>query len=434
MPQFPASHLAHLEAALEDALANVPFYARWKAKDPGKGTPPLERFRKLPTLARRELRAGFPKLFTPKGKDLKSALDSGETELVATSGTTEDRVQVIWWQPWWDKQEEAQYLTGNPLSKSVWGDGFKEVVLTTPVCSGGVCHIGDLSMKERIHERMLFLNQKADPAHWSERDLQRMAAELNEYAPQALEADPAYLAALSRYAAEKNIPLYKPKYIGLTYEFISRTHLAAIARAFGDVPIMNSYGSTEAGCLHMNCEHGRLHANLDWTHVDVLPLQDAHGGPRLGRIVASVLQNPWLKLLRYETGDLARLAEGDCPCGRPGESLTKIEGRVKDVTFTTGGRLVSVEQVDAAIGDLAGLEQYQVTQEAEGKYFVKYIPLPEADERLQREVPARLRDVYQGGQVAMQRETTIQPEPSGKYRLAKCELPFDPFSFFAERA
>ena len=44
---YPPSHLSQLQKALEDALESTPFYARWKAKDPGPQKPPLERFRSL---------------------------------------------------------------------------------------------------------------------------------------------------------------------------------------------------------------------------------------------------------------------------------------------------------------------------------------------------------------------------------------------------
>lgn len=431
---FPEAHLRELGSALEDALGKVPFYARWKAKDPGPEAGVLERFRALPTLSRREMRAGFPRLFTPAGRELKTALESGEVELVATSGTTDDRVQVIWWQKWWDEQERAQYLCGHPLASRVWSKDFREAVLTTPVCSAGVCHIGDLPMKDRIWERMLFLNQKADPAHWNENELARMVFELGAYAPDALEADPAYLAALSRYALEKGAALHRPSYIGLTYEFISRTHLRAIRAAFGEVPLMNSYGSTEAGCLHMSCEHGRLHPNLYWTHCDVVPLAPEHGGPRLGRLVASVLKNPWLKLLRYETGDLVRLADAPCPCGRAGESLLKIEGRMKDGTFAPDGKLVTVERVDAAIGEVDGLEQYQLVQEAPSRYLLRYVPAKDAPASIESALRERLAEVYPGGELFIQRETAIAPEPSGKYRLTKSELPVEARRLFAEAA
>lgn len=431
MESYPPQHLEFLQAALDDALTNAPFYRRWKERDLGPSAPALERLRKLPTLSRKDLRLAFPKGLTPAGKDLKQAMEAGEVEIVATSGTTDDRVQVLWWQPWWDKQEEEQYLQGNTLSKSVWGDAFKEAVLTTPVCSAGVCHVGDAPMKDRIAGRMLFLNQKTDPIHWRATDLNRMATELATYAPDALEADPAYLAALSRYARRQGLTLHRPKYIGLTYEFISRTHLRAIRAAFGDAPILNSYGSTEAGCLHLSCEHGRLHPNLCFTHVDVIPVQDRHGGPNLGRLVASVLQNPWLKLLRYEMGDLATRATDACTCGRPGESLLRIEGRLKDITFAPDGTLRTVEAVDAAVGDIPGLEAYQLVQESKDGYFLRFVLEPDAAEAAVRTALAEaVRSLYAGGTVTLQREDAIAPEGSGKYRLARCDLPFDPLSIF----
>lgn len=431
METYPADHLQHLQVALDEALQGAPYYSRWKSRDANPGAPILERLRALPTLSRKDLRLAFPKGLTPAGRDLKQAIDDGEVEIVATSGTTDDRVQVLWWQPWWDKQEEEQYRTGHALSRAIWEHQFKEAVLTTPVCSAGVCHIGDAPMQERTLGRMLFLNQKTDPIHWSERDLQRMVDELAQFAPEALEADPAYLAALGRYAFRKGLKLHRPKYIGLTYEFISRTHLRAIRAAFGDAPILNSYGSTEAGCLHLSCERGRLHPNLHFTHVDLIPVQARHGGPQLGRLVASVLQNPWLKLLRYETGDLATRADDPCACGRPGESLLRIDGRLKDVTFALDGSLRTVEAVDAAVGDLPGLEEYQVVQEGADSYFAKYVLEAEADEAgLRTALSEAVRRLYGGGTVTLQKEAAIAPEPSGKYRLAKSEKAFDPLSVF----
>src|SRR4029077_3811983 len=117
---------------------------------------------------------------------------------------TEDRLNILWDRDWWLRQEERGMRT-NPLVDRAMGGGFgryKEAILTTPVCGGGVCHIGDLSYEERLEEHRLFLNMRADPTFWRPDDKTRMLDEIARHETVGLEADPAYLAALSIHAAK----------------------------------------------------------------------------------------------------------------------------------------------------------------------------------------------------------------------------------------
>ena len=82
--------------------------------------------------------------------------------MVATSGTSEDRLSVVWHQPWWDLSErEGARL--NAVLDRLFSDGHREAVLTSPVCAGTICHVGDASMEQRTSGSLLFLNQTPDP-------------------------------------------------------------------------------------------------------------------------------------------------------------------------------------------------------------------------------------------------------------------------------
>ncbi|MGZ3407780.1 MAG: hypothetical protein ACXVAN_15120, partial [Polyangia bacterium] len=115
-----------------------------------------------PTIAKRELRRGFPKSMVRKSCDLKDAMQRGLVEIIATSGTTENRLQVLWEWSWWDPQEREAMRLNARVAETMQAS-FKEAVLTTPVCGGSTCHIGTLSREERTVDGMLFLNQVADP-------------------------------------------------------------------------------------------------------------------------------------------------------------------------------------------------------------------------------------------------------------------------------
>ena len=179
----PAAGMAHRAAcaeALDRALAQTPFYRRWQAFDPGAAVPIAARYAALPILTKRDLRAHMPEGFVPRDHDLRTGLADGAVELVATSGTTEDRASIVWHQPWWDRSEQAAAALHAGLAAVVRA-GPREAVLTTPLCAGTVCHLGDLTREERTLGRLLFLNQKPDPTQWTTGDMDRMLAELNQF-------------------------------------------------------------------------------------------------------------------------------------------------------------------------------------------------------------------------------------------------------------
>ncbi|MEI6563243.1 MAG: hypothetical protein WCO42_02925 [bacterium] len=416
--QFPEHPLVNPNA-LDHALANVPFYESWRAFDPGSECPLEQRYAALPVLTKRDIRAHMPKGFVPRDRNLKAGLVSGEVEWVTTSGTTEDRSSIVWYQPWWDASEQAAASLHTGLDRVITGRQ-REAVLTTPLCAGTVCHIGELSLEERTLGRLLFLNQQTDPTRWLPHDMDRMIHELDQFQPDLLEADPAYLAILCRYAREQGRALYQPRFVSLTYEFPSRLHYRHIKPVFPRTPILSSYGSTETGHILTECEHGRFHQNTEYCHLDFQPLTPSLGDPRVGRILVTTLGNPWVCLLRFDIGDLIRLETGACPCGRSrGLTAARILGRTRDLTFTETGRAVTVDDLDRTVGEMDALVSYQMEQTGACDYIFHYVASTgQAEPKLV--LQAGLQSIYgPGACIIMRPEAAIPTEPSGKFRLAR---------------
>ena len=80
---------------------------------------------------------------------------------------------------------------------------------------------------------------------------------------------------------------------------------------------------------------------------------------RPSEILITDLHNYGMPFVRYETGDLGRLADTSCPCGRGLPRLEAIEGRVLDALRTADGRIVPGEFFPHLLKDIPELAQYR---------------------------------------------------------------------------
>lgn len=408
--------MSALLEVLDHCARRVPLYRDVAPPAPGEtASAALARF---PVLRRPRLLRAFPKELVPEGVSLSAALASGEISFVGTSGTGGERVQVLWSQPWWDTQELDGFAPHALAWAAVRGPGYREAVLTTPTCTGNLCHVGDLPMEARIDDdRVLFLNQKVDPALWSDRDVARMADELERFQPVGLEADPAYLAYLAARWARLGRTPHQPRFVELSYEQPSARHLAAIARVFPGVPVIDAYGSTECGFMLIACEAGSYHPNPRWHHLELAPLAGGRR-PELARLLITPLGNRWLNLVRYDSGDLVRPQLEACPCGRAEPLLVaSLEGRAKDAVIHAGGAVLTAREVDAALAPVAGLLHYRLVQAGPSSFEVDVVR-DELDPLDLTETRDRLAAVL-GAEPRVRVVKSVAVEPSGKFRLCR---------------
>jgi phenylacetate-coenzyme A ligase PaaK-like adenylate-forming protein len=422
---WPAGYPERVAAALDHALAEVPAYRGWRALDPGPQHPIFERLARFPALTKADLRDHGPDGLLSPSRAVHEGIAQGEIELVQTSGTTSERVTNIWHQPWWDASERASWRLNSHAAAADLGS-HREAILTSPRSTGVACEDGYLPMEQRLRGRFLYLTERTDAGAWTPGHMDRMLRELEEFAPTALEANPSFLARLARHVLATGARPRPPELIVLTYEHPSPAQRAVIRRAFAS-PIVSSYGSTEAGYVFMECERGRMHQVTDCCHVDFLPFARRFGGPRLGRLLVTTLDNPWRALVRFDIGDVARLAAprpgapaaARCPCGRAGGIvLEDIEGRASGITLDADGGPVTKAAVDRALADVHGLVDHQLRQDSPGSVRMAYVLDAAAGSTrgADRTVHAALRRLYGRSCAIEAREVpAIPPEPSGKY-------------------
>ena len=135
-----------------------------------------------------------------------------------------------------------------------------------------------------------------------------------------------------------------------------------LAAAF-EAPIYDIYGTSETKEIAWECPQGGMHLNNDVVRLEVLD----DSGRTLpvgeeGNLVATLLVNRAMPLLRYLTGDRGALLSGTCPCGRSSPLLGVVTGRAADVLVLRGGQRISPYALTCALERVSGVLRYQVSQ------------------------------------------------------------------------
>jgi phenylacetate-CoA ligase len=379
----------------------------------------------LPVITKREMRAGFPHNFLRPAQALDTLLARQQIELEHTSGTSDDRLPVIFGHGWWNEQEDRA-LRLNALVARVLDEHpqARRATLTSPACNGLTCPTVWMSPAQRTIGNALFVNLARIPFVLGETEMQRMAEEIAAWSPQFLDLDPVHGAWFALFCERKGIRFPSLRFVLCSYEFVSVVHRRILQRVFG-VPGFNLYGSTETGHLLMENEAGEMKASHDTALLEVVD-EDAVG---VGTLLVTTLSNDYMPLLRYRIGDL--VAQDIRPYGTD----YTVHGRARDVLTAADGRRVTTWQVDQCFADMSGMAHYQLRQATNGECLLRFVPESGGpDAASLRAVIARLESLLRSP-VTTGAVPTLLPEASGKFRLTgssseiRCDFCEDPGLF-----
>jgi phenylacetate-CoA ligase len=433
-PSPDAEHEARTASAVARALRDIPFYRKRSGSFAGEPSVPLGRaLSTLPLLRKADVRATLPKQWVPDGRDTRAELAAGLIDLVETSGSTGERLRILWDAGWWMRQERRAMRTHPGVAAAMDGaqGAYREAILTSPACGLGTCHIGNLPYEERVLDDLLFLNQRPDPFFWTAEDQTRMLDELGQHGAVGLESDPLYLSILTDFASRCGRPLDVRGFVQLTYAFTTRAHLRAIRAAFAGT-LLQLYGASEVGVLFMEGEDGRLHHCPFTTHVELLPARVATpGATDVALVVVTSVDRIAMPLVRFVVGDLVQVDAAAPRRWTTVPALRSVEGRVDDAVLRPDGALVTAGAVDRALADVEGLRVWQVNQRTPDRVEIDVVAGEGGDgARVAADAAARLAPLFEGLETAARATTAIPIESSGKFRVSKRHFPLELGRFF----
>jgi phenylacetate-CoA ligase len=222
--------------------------------------------------------------------------------------------------------------------------------------------------------------------------------------PIYLNTFPSNVLAIARYVA--NNPARKPQILAihtagepLTEEIRRqcRNHLGCNC--------IDLLSSAECGLIASDCPKGGvLHAQSELCRIEVLGEDDRPSRRgEWGRLIVTPLYNFGTPLIRYDTGDLVRIAP-PCTCGRHHLPIERGTGRPANL-FQLPGKSWFRPELDSAIMErLLNGARWQLVQISASSFELKYMPSRSGETIDRRKLQRTLKDVL-GGDHAI----TIKP-------------------------
>ena len=129
------------------------------------------------------------------------------------------------------------------------------------------------------------------------------------------------------------------------------------------IPIRANYSCEEVGMIGLECDRvaGCYHVATSNVIVEVVDLVHDLDGIRRGRILITHLHSYATPFIRYDVGDLGRLAER-CPCGHDGPTLSHLHGRLSSVIKHRDGHLSPFYIRGKDLVELAKFDEFRVRQ------------------------------------------------------------------------
>jgi len=270
-----------------------------------------------------------------------------------------------------------------------------------------------------LHRRLVLPAFWHEPSCTAHVDYDRYLDRIEAYAPAILQLHPLYALAFAKHILRTGRrPPTLPGVIDTSGALMPPAVRRLVKEAFG-IRVTQACGGCEFARYGACCpdDPDRMHLAEGFAHVEAVRPDDSPCAPgELGNVLVSGLHGRAMPILRIEPGDVGRLIQEPCSCGRHSRRI-QHEGRIQSVLRTPTGGWTTARDCWDALLPLPGLLLFQLRQHSPERYELTLVREP-GMELPQAEIDDALQRLLGPGATVEQREAgRLRPEASGKLRL-----------------
>lgn len=354
-------HQKRLQALIQHAYANVPFYHKQfdQLKLKPEDIQTVQDLEKLPIIRKADVAAHYEEFKAKNMADFQPIAQH-------TGGTTGIPFQYFndrksWAMNWAVKMapfEQAGYQYGKDRLGVLAG--------------GSMTPNTNMSFKDWLW-RYINNYYSMPITHMDDTIMQKYYNELKKQKIQFLRGYPSAVYTFAEYIHNNGLKL-PLKAIFTTAEMLFPYHRTMIEDAF-ECKVWDTYGCCDGMAAAAECqEHNGMHI---YDIVSLMQIVDINGktvgNNEEGEVVLTSLYDYAFPLIRYAPGDRAiSLEQRSCSCGQTLPLLKKIIGRVSDSFEFSNGRVLN--GLSFPFEDLHNMERFQIVQEEKDFVILFYIP------------------------------------------------------------
>lgn len=337
---------------------NVPYYTALFKKvnfDP-ETMKSLRETEKIPILTKELIRQNYDSLYA---KDFESYVPRPKT----TGGSTGEPITV-----YNDFKSHSYFAANNLRVWSIASDYYVGARFMT------IAHGSLLPNNNNLKNKVYFYLQNSElitSYHLTDERLMAAIKQIKKTKAKFIYGYSSSIFMLAKFAKSKGIKIISGiQAIYTTSDMLYQNQRELIEEVFG-VKVYDSYGCPESGLISFECEeHNGYHLNQESAYVEVINRDDKNG---LGKIISTPLHNYAFPLIRYDTGDVGKLATEKCACGRHLPKIQELGGRIRDFVILKDGRYIHGAFFNhfKPFYDNNWIGEYQIIQETHEKLLIK---------------------------------------------------------------
>jgi phenylacetate-CoA ligase len=198
--------------------------------------------------------------------------------------------------------------------------------------------------------------------HMSDETLPEYFEKLEQFGPAFIEGFPSTIHVLANFLRRRG-RYFPVRAIFTSSEPLYSLHRREIEERFR-TRVFDLYGQAERVAAATECEyHSGLHVNPEYGILELVRDGENADPGESGELIGTGLNNFGMPLIRYQTGDIGRLAARPCSCGRVMPLLEAVQGRLVDCIQTPDGRRIPGDGIMGAFHGIGNIRRSQIIQE-----------------------------------------------------------------------